>query len=84
MEKVLIVCKSVTHAQKIMNIINNAGFFATISRTPSDINMKACSYSVSIYKKDFDRVILLLKQRNIQNLNLYQYKNSFYQKLEEV
>ncbi|MFI3115460.1 MAG: DUF3343 domain-containing protein [Clostridia bacterium] len=84
MDKILIVCKSVTHAQKIMHIINQNGFFSSISRTPSDINMKTCSYSVSIYKKDFQRVLQLLGQRNIQNLDLYQYSNGLYLKLEEV
>lgn len=76
MNKILIVCKSVTNAQKIMNIIDNSGFWVSISRTPSDIKMKSCSYSVIIYQKDIEKIQKILYKKNIQPLNMYLYANN--------
>lgn len=81
MDKILIVCKSITNAQNIMSILNRNGFWANISRTPSDIRLKNCSYSVISYRKDFENIKRILNSKNIQYLNIYQQTNDgLYQK----
>lgn len=79
--KVLIVCKSITEAQKIMNLITKSGFWCDIHRTPSDISIKSCSYSVIIYEKNFENISKILKQRNFNIIDLFIYKNNMYQKI---
>lgn len=84
MNKILIVCKSVTDAQKVMNIISKNGFWAIISRTPSDINMKSCSYSVNFYEKDYIDILNTLRYKGIEPTNIYQYTDGYYKKIGGV
>lgn len=84
MNKILIVTKSITNAQKLANIISKNGFFSSVMKTPSDIRLKNCSYSVIFYQKDFNQVLNLLTSRNFENLNLYSYINGSYQKMEGI
>ncbi|MFI3225958.1 MAG: DUF3343 domain-containing protein [Clostridia bacterium] len=82
MGKIFIVCKSITSAQKIMNIVTKNGFWANILRTPSEIRLKSCSYSVVFYEKDLQGIINTLKSRNYPILSLYIKNDGFYQKME--
>ena len=75
--KCLLVCKSITYAQKIMNILNKNGYYAGISRTPSSIKLKSCSYSVTIYEKDLDAIKGLLIG-NVPTVQIYLVSNNFY------
>lgn len=84
MSKIYVVCQSITSAQKIMNIISKNGFWVTISRTPSELRLKACSYSVIFYEKDAQSITKILRSRNFQNLNMYLLNDGFYKKLEEI
>lgn len=82
MSKVLIVCHSITGAQKIMNLLSKNGLWTIISRTPSDIRLKACSYSVVFYEKDEEKVKSLLKNRNYAYLNMYLCSDGLYREIE--
>lgn len=82
--KCLIVCNSITYAQKIISILNKNNYFCSLIRTPSDIKLKACSYSVVIHQRDLDKIISLLEVKNIKNIIIYKAEDTFYIKLGAI
>lgn len=81
MAKALIVCRSITYAQKVMHMVNRAGCWAGLDKTPSQIRMKNCSYSVTIAEKDLVYITNLLNSNNISNIEIYIYQNNEYKKI---
>lgn len=76
MNKVILVCNSITSAQKIMRFISKSGFWCGIDRTPISIRKKTCSYSVTIYEKDFLYINNLLEKYNTTYLSAFLYANN--------
>ena len=81
MTKIILVCNSVTHAQRIMSILTKHGYWAGIDRTPSQIRLKTCSYSVTIHQKDFTYIQSILNSNNIKSFTAYVYENKTYQRI---
>lgn len=82
MDKILIVCKSITHAQKIQSVIKNASFWCGIDRTPRRINNKKCSYSVTVNACDFDRICTVLSVFKVNDVYFYKIVDKNYILLE--
>lgn len=77
-KKCLIICNSLTLAQKISNILNKYGYYSSLIRTPSSIKMKSCSYSVIIRENDIENINSLLSQKNIKNYTIYTNSEEIY------
>lgn len=84
MEKFLIVCKSITHAQKICNILKKNCIWYCLTRAPVELNLKKCSYVVTINKQDFEKFSELAKSYKITPVPYFSLKNKVYTKIGEL
>lgn len=83
MDKVIIVCKSVTHAQKIQSLIKQASFWCGVDRTPRKISDKKCSYSITANFCDYERIRVVLDVYKVKDVVYFKYSDKKYALLEE-
>ena len=67
----LIVCRSLTYAQKVVQTLERAGVHTWMSRSPSSVSPSGCSYSVKIAQKDLPRALMLLNQFQLAYIGIY-------------
>lgn len=70
MEDHLIVCYSITCAQRSAQILQNAGIRNHMLRLPAGAARKGCGYAVQVAKGDVWRAMHLLKQQHITGISL--------------
>lgn len=58
----LIVCRSLTYAQRTANILERSGIWCRIVRTPRSISPAGCGYSVRISHGSLAAAIEILKK----------------------
>lgn len=58
----LIVCRSLTHAQKTASALEKAGIPGRVLRTPKGVSEEGCSHSVRVLQRDFPRALERLKE----------------------
>jgi len=56
----LILCRSLTRAQRSAAVLKRAGISAGIVRCPKEISAEGCSHCVKIAGRTFERAIALL------------------------
>lgn len=64
MTQYLIMCRSLTYAQRAQKILERAGFSSGIVKAPQGLNTSGCGYAVSIYRRA-DEAISLLKANKL-------------------
>ena len=57
MQHYLLLCRSITHAQRMSNALEYAGVRARISRPPVGLSDKGCSYAVRIGAAFYDEAM---------------------------
>lgn len=67
----LILCKSLTDAQKMAQTLERAGIGAWLSRTPASISPSGCSYSVKIARQEKERAAAVIRTFGLPYLNVY-------------
>lgn len=67
----LIMCRSLTYAQRISNALERAGITARILRSPSEISPAGCSYSVKISPRNLSRALTVLNRVQLPHLGIY-------------
>lgn len=67
----LIMCRSVTYAQKVVQTLERAGIRCRMIRSPSAISPSGCSYSVRIAQKDLSTVLTLLYRFRLPYVGIY-------------
>lgn len=67
----LIMCRSLTHAQRIANGLERAGIPARILRSPAEISPNGCSHSVKIPGRSLTRALTVLNRRRLPYLGIY-------------
>ncbi len=63
--KTLIAMTSITYAIKAKNLLNSAGYYCEIQRTPKDLS-KGCGYSILV-KDDINLILSILSYSKISN-----------------
>ena len=61
----LLLCRSITHAQRMSAALEYAGVRARISRPPVGLSEKGCSYSVRIGAGAYDHAMQVLSAARI-------------------
>ncbi len=56
----LIVCKSLTYAQRTASVLERSGIGARILRTPRQVSENGCSYSVKIAQRSLPAALTAL------------------------
>ena len=67
----LIVCRSLTYAQRTAAALERAGLRAQITRSPKSIAVKGCSYSVKVSQKALPDALTTLKRVGLAPEKVY-------------
>lgn len=67
----LIMCRSLTYAQKVVQMLERAGVRAILVRSPAAISPTGCSYSVKITHRDLPRALMVLNQFRLPYVGIY-------------
>ena len=67
----LIMCRSLTYAQRVSNALGRAGISARVLRSPSEISPPGGSYSVKIAARNLARVLTILNGARLPYLGVY-------------
>ena len=67
----LIMCRSLTYAQRVSNALERAGIPARVLRSPGEISPTGCSYSVRIAARNLARALTVLNGARLPYLGIY-------------
>lgn len=67
----LVVCRSLTYAQRTAKFLERAGITAHILRSPKSIAGEGCSHSVKISQRNLTDALTILHQVGLSPLRLY-------------
>lgn len=67
----LIMCRSLTHAQRMSRALERAGISARVLRSPAEISPSGCSYSVKIAAQTLSRALPVLNRMHLTHGGVY-------------
>ena len=62
----ILVCRSLTTAQKAARILQNEGIFASVVKAPQSASSTGCSYGVKIAERNLANARTILEASQIQ------------------
>ena len=66
----LILCRSLTYAQRSSRVLERAGITAVVRKAPLSVSKTGCTYCVKLKETQLERALLLLDRAAIQRGNL--------------
>lgn len=67
----LIICRSLTYAQRTASVLERAGITAYIMRTPRSIAGEGCSHSVKIAQRNLTAALTALRRADLAPKQVY-------------
>ncbi|HHU05631.1 MAG TPA: DUF3343 domain-containing protein [Clostridiales bacterium] len=67
----LIICRSLTHAQRTARVLERAGISAIVMRPPVSIPEKGCVYCVKISEKRLREALIALNNAGMSHGKIY-------------
>jgi hypothetical protein len=67
----LIMCRSLTYAQRVANALERAGLSAGVLRAPAELSPNGCGYSVRIGPKALSRALTVLNRTGLPYEGIY-------------
>ena len=67
----LIICRSLTYAQRTAAVLERAGITAHIMRTPSSISHGGCSHSVKVSERRLSSALTVLGRVGLSPRSVY-------------
>ncbi|MEQ2455179.1 DUF3343 domain-containing protein [Flavonifractor hominis] len=67
----LIVCRSLTYAQRTAAVLERAGITAHILRSPKGIDREGCSHSVKVSERNLANALLVLGRVGLTPKRIY-------------
>ncbi len=67
----LIICRSLTYAQRTAAVLERAGISAYIMRSPRSIDMEGCSHAVKISERNLSLALTLLAREELSPRRVY-------------
>ena len=61
----MIMCRSLTYAQRAVTALERAGITAAISRAPQELTGSGCGYCVKVSERRFQSAVKTLDAKNI-------------------
>lgn len=67
----LIVCRSLTYAQRTASALERAGISAHILRSPKAVSVGGCSHSVKLSQRSLSRALVVLNRLGLTPEKIY-------------
>lgn len=67
----LLMCRSLTYAQRSARTLERAGIHASVARAPRAISTRGCGYMVSVAARNFARAADILTQAGLRPERAY-------------
>ncbi len=77
----LIVCRSITHAQRMSNALRRAGLTNWILRLPAGLVKSGCGYAVKIREQDFPRSLEAMRRERMAPVQVFATGQDGYQEV---
>ena len=61
----IILCRSMTAAQRAVRLLSNARVFASVTKAPQNSNPGGCTYGVKIGERNLNRALELLREAGL-------------------
>lgn len=61
----LIICRSLTYAQRTAAVLERAGVSAHIMRSPRSLDAEGCSHAVKVAERNLSLALTLLSRENL-------------------
>lgn len=71
MQRYLIMCRSLTYAQRAAQTLERAGITATVTRAPQSLTVNGCGYCVQVSENRFHASTGVLSRANVPYGRLY-------------
>ena len=71
MQRYLIMCRSLTYAQRANSALERAGITASISRDPQGLTGNGCGYCIRVAERHFQSALNVLNRANAAYGKLY-------------
>ncbi len=71
MQRYLIMCRSLTYAQRANLALERAGITATIARAPQGLTGNGCGYCVVVAERYFNNALAVLGRAGVPHGKLY-------------
>lgn len=66
----IILCRSMTNAQKAARLLQRNGIFAAVTKVPQEANPGGCAYGVKVAERKLNAARELLARNQIAVLNI--------------
>lgn len=67
----LILCRSLTYAQRTAHVLERSGIHGLVMRTPRSISSEGCGYCVKITERWLAKALSILKQEGLGPKQVY-------------
>ena len=67
----IIICRSLTYAQRTAKVLARAGITAIVMRPPEDIMGEGCTYGVKLRQRNLAQALKLLKDAGMSHGKVY-------------
>ena len=81
METYLLIARSVTHAQRMVRILENCGIRAGLFRAPAGLTTHGCSYAVRIRAEQLLSARSCLDKADLQPLGIFVHESAGYREV---
>lgn len=67
----LIICRSLTYAQRTSAVLERAGISAHIMRSPKSIDAEGCSHAVKVSERNLSLALTILAREDLSPRRVY-------------
>jgi rhodanese-related sulfurtransferase len=67
----LLICRSLTYAQRAAKALEHAGITAIVTKVPQHISSDGCGYCVKVSSKYFSNALVVLQNAGLYPLKIY-------------
>jgi hypothetical protein len=71
----ILVCRSLTYAQRGHSKLQRSGFKVNITRTPTEISKEGCGYSIILRQGNLNSAISVMKEAGVTPKRVYRLVN---------
>ncbi|NLM84563.1 MAG: DUF3343 domain-containing protein [Clostridiales bacterium] len=67
----LLICRSLTYAQRSAKALEHAGITAIVSRVPAGLSPSGCAYGVKLSAKHISNALVVLRNADLHPLKIF-------------